>query len=86
MTDAILADYLQLAVPLRMHQLRGRDPDQLAQLGQDQADTITAHGDDILYRGRDTRKAVAALVTGLACLALTSPGGVTFAGQHFGPA
>lgn len=76
----VLAFTLELAVPLRIIELRGARGEERYRLAREAADVIAAHGDDILFRSPrrgGTARATAALITGLACAAF-QPGGVRF--------
>lgn len=74
----LLADTLQMAVPLRIAELRAAPPDQLLAMARQ-----IQHGDDVLYGGTHTAADTGALITTLAVLALTAEGGVDFAGMHW---
>lgn len=79
----LLATMLQALVPLRMLELRDHGQEQLAALARAQVETIAACGDNLLYRGPNTREAFAALLTAVACGALVAEGGVTMLGLHW---
>lgn len=79
---SLLATSLQLAVPLTIWQMRTMEPAQIREVAAGCADVIAAHGDDLLYGGRDCAPAFNALARGLAALA-HQPGGVTFADLHW---
>ncbi|REF00245.1 hypothetical protein [Thermomonospora umbrina] len=78
-----LRDWLLMVVPLRMAELRNRTPDQLMAVGRAQVDALGSRGDVLQYGGRGAGDAAAAMATGLAALALTAEGGVTFSGLHW---
>jgi hypothetical protein len=78
-----LRDTLQLAVPLRIEELRHLDGQQLADIARTGAEVFAGKGDDLQFGGRHCREAFAALVRGLAATALCAWGGVTFAGLHW---
>lgn len=78
-----LHDWLQMAVPLHMAELRTRTPAQLAAVARAQVGVIGSRGDVVQYGGRGAGTAAAALATGLAVLALTAEGGVTFGRLHW---
>jgi len=80
---------LQLAVSIEQMKLAGMTPaDRAAVLTSwtdGAADIIASHGDDVLYRGPhkgDTAKVFTVLARAITALSYT-PGGLTFAGQHF---
>lgn len=80
----LLATMLQALVPVRMSELRhSHSRGQLVELARAQADTIAACGDNLLYRGPNTRKAFAAVLTAVACSALVAEGGITVLGLHW---
>ncbi|WP_289009110.1 hypothetical protein [uncultured Thermomonospora sp.] len=78
-----LHDWLEMVVPLRMVELRDRSAEELAALGRAQTAVIASRGDVLQFGGRGAAQAAAALATGLAALALTSEGGVTFGPLHW---
>lgn len=83
-TPALLP-MLELAVPLRILEVRGLSWELRKELAAEAEQEIASHGDNILFQGAkkgDTARAFVALATGLAVLAL-QPGGVTFAGRHW---
>ncbi len=75
---------LQVAVPLRIAELRIQTAEERMALAREAGQHIASHGDELLFRSKPGRSALAfnRLTTGLAALAFT-PGGVTFAGLHF---
>jgi hypothetical protein len=79
-------DYLALAVPLRMAELRaaGGPTDTDWDSLPDAAHELSAHGDVLLYGGRpgEAARLASGLANAIAVLAF-APGGVTVAGQHF---
>jgi hypothetical protein len=80
-----LMPVLELAVPLRILELRYGSWGVRKALAAEAEQTVAEHGDDLLFGGPTkgaTARAFAALVTGLAVLAL-QPGGVSFAGRHW---
>lgn len=84
-THSLLLTSLEIAVPLRIAELRLMPKDEIEELRAQSAGLIAAHGDDILYKGSregDTAKAFNALATSLAILSF-APGGVSFASSHW---
>lgn len=79
----LLATMLQALVPLRMHELSNHTRQQLVTKGRAQVETIAACGDNILFRGPNTRAAFSALLTAIACGALLAEGGITVLGLHW---
>lgn len=76
---------LELAVPLRIGELRRYTFEQRTILAEEAAQIVSEKGDVILHRSKRKGKTAAAfnaLVTGLACLAF-QPGGVRQFGLHF---
>ncbi len=81
----LLLASLDMAVPVRIAELRGLDVEARLRLGRQAAQVIAAHGDLVLYRSKrrgETAAAWAALVTALAVLAFAE-GGVAFAGRRW---
>lgn len=78
-----LHDWPQMAVPLRMAELRTRTPAQLAAVARAQVGVIGGRGDVVQYGGRGAGTAAAAIVTGLAVLALLPEDGATFGRLHW---
>ncbi|MEY9211585.1 hypothetical protein NI17_009705 [Thermobifida halotolerans] len=76
--DAVLPVAVLTALP----QVARLTPAERRRLAKECADTVTAHGDDLLYGGPHCTTTFAALARGLAAGAL-QPGGVTVAGHHF---
>ena len=75
---------LQAWVPMRMRELRHLSEQALCRLAVECARRVTTNGDSLMLPGKSrTADAWAELVTGLAALALTSPDGVTWRGQHW---
>jgi hypothetical protein len=84
--DVMLVTALECAVPLRVMELRGKPGDELLSLAREAGQHVASHGDVILHRGKkkgETARAFSQLVTGLAVLVLTCPGGADFAGRHW---
>lgn len=80
----LLATMLDALVPLRMHELKTRDKQELASLGRAQVDALASHGDALLYKVKgETALAFKALLTGIACAALVADGGITVLGLHW---
>lgn len=73
---------LSLAVLIALPQVARLTPAERRRLAEECADTVTAHGDDLLYGGPHCTATFTALARGLAAGAL-QPGGVTVAGHHF---
>lgn len=73
---------LEVAVPLRIEEIRDWTHEQRAERASDVATIIASHGDDLLYGGKNCANAFNALALGLACLAF-SPGGVKLFGLDF---
>jgi len=82
--EAILDLSLEAAVPIRMMIAARLDPDTRAARLADPGivDAITAHGDDLLYGGKDCAPSFNRLAEALALMAF-QPGGVTFHGRHY---
>jgi hypothetical protein len=84
-SEMLLRLYLETTVPLLIAD-RKMECNELTKWdirqAQEMLQTIAAHGDDILYRGKNTAKAVTALARALALMAF-APGGVTFLDMHF---
>lgn len=86
-----LPEILQFLVPLRMAELRTESDEHLRTMAQQMnlASIIAGQGDTLQFRSstaqqkRATAETLHALVTGLAILALTHPGGVTALGGHW---
>lgn len=81
----VLVITLQAAVPLHIDKVRRLSAAERSRLARSAADTVAAHGDNILFKSKkagDTAHAFNELARGLAVLAL-QPGGVTFAGCHW---
>jgi hypothetical protein len=76
---SILEITLSAAVPLRIAELAGTSPDRRLALATGAADTLAAHGDDLLYGGEHCRAAFGAVVRALA-IGAYQPGGIHFAG------
>jgi len=71
---------LELAVPLRIEELRSLSENERLSLAAQASEEIASHGDMILHLGTRAGETAAAfnwLVTGLACAAF-APGGVRF--------
>jgi hypothetical protein len=79
----VLLETLRLAVPMHCHELRGIPPEQLREIAQQASTTVATHGDDLMFGGTYCAEAFNALARGLAVLALTAWGGVTFRGAHW---
>lgn len=79
--NAALNATLQMAVPLRIHELAQHAPDERARLLAS-IDTHELHGDDMMFGGLHAGDGIRSMITGLALLAF-APGGVDFAGLHF---
>jgi hypothetical protein len=82
---ALLTGTLAVAVPLWIERYRHVDPEDAQRRSQVCLDVIASRGDQILYRSEKkggTAVAFNHLAEALAILAF-SPGGVTFAGQHW---
>jgi hypothetical protein len=75
---------LEVAVPMRIAELRTLAEGNRLALAREAGQHIAEHGDDLMFRGKPGRSAEAfnQLTTGLAALAF-SPGGVSFAGMHW---
>ncbi|GAA3762406.1 hypothetical protein HDA32_005824 [Spinactinospora alkalitolerans] len=80
--SALLAAMLPTAVLTALPEVAGLTTRERRALAERSADALTAHGDDLVYGGRDCAPTFAALARGLAAAAL-QPGGVTYAGHHF---
>lgn len=78
-----LTSFLDLAVPVEMMRWRDATPEQIEAARAEAAQIVAERGDVIQFKSKGTAESTASLVRGLAVLALTSPGGVTFAGQHW---
>jgi hypothetical protein len=81
----LLADALAIAVPLWIDRYRDMHSEEARRRSQICLDVVAEHGDIILHRSPrkgETAAAFNRLAEGLAILA-RSPGGVTFAGQHW---
>lgn len=74
----LLHTTLQLAVPLRIEELRGLPDGQLVALA-----AAIPHGDDLLYGGDRCRDGMAGLIRGLAVAALVADGGIDYGGLHW---
>lgn len=83
MAEHILPGFLEFAVPLEMQRKAHLDGETLRRLASEDAEAIGARGDVIQYLAKGTAPATAALIRVLACLALATEGGVTFAGHHW---
>ncbi len=75
---------LMVSVPMAIAGLRGKPESWRLERAREAGQFIAEHGDDLLFRGRPGRSAVAfaQMSYGLAALAY-QPGGVTFAGMHW---
>lgn len=78
-TRALLATALQVAVPLRIHELRDWPADARVALARLQADQTAAHGDDLQFGGKHCVTTFNSLAVALAAAAY-QPGGVTLFG------
>jgi hypothetical protein len=81
--DALTAT-LELAVPIRIWELRDRTPEQRARIAKRCAQVVAERGDALMFGGKKGTAAAAfnALAEGLA-VAAYQPGGVSFAGQYW---
>ncbi|WP_159399787.1 hypothetical protein [Streptomyces alboflavus] len=77
----LLPDFLCFLVPIAIHELSSASAEHLAALRTELIEDIAAHGDDLMFGGRDQKSARVALVKALAILA-TAEGGVTILGVH----
>ncbi len=75
---------LAVSVPMRIAELRTRTAEERIALAREAGQHIASHGDELMFRSKPGRSALAfnQLTTGLAALAFI-PGGVDFAGLHF---
>ncbi len=75
---------LEVAVPMRIAELRTLPEGQRQALAAEAGQYIAEHGDELMYRSKKGRAAAAfnQLATGLAALAFV-PGGVSFAGMRW---
>lgn len=74
----LLRETLQLAVPLRIKELRDATAGQLTA-----AAAAVGHGDDLLHGGPYCRQGFAELTRALAIAALLADGGVDYIGLHW---
>ncbi|GAA3032617.1 hypothetical protein FHS39_002539 [Streptomyces olivoverticillatus] len=81
--NPLLMAALGAAVPLHMMKLRRLSSPQCAAIARQCVETIGFQGDALQYGGKGCAEAFNALARGLAALALTADGGVTFAGTHW---
>jgi hypothetical protein len=79
---SLLLISLEVAVPIRIEEIRGWTAEQRMEHGRGLATVIASHGDDLQYGGKHCVDAFVALANALACLAY-APGGVTFSGLTF---
>lgn len=77
-------ELLEVAVPLRITELRVLSDSERQELAGQAGQYIACHGDDLMFRSKkgNSAKAFSQLATGLAALAFC-PGGVSFAGMHW---
>jgi hypothetical protein len=87
-THDLLADHpllemmLPVAVLIALEEIAQLTDTERERRASESATTIGSHGDDLMFGGRHTSDAFAALARALAVLA-HQPGGVTFAGLHW---
>jgi hypothetical protein len=74
---------LQVAVPMEIHRMRRHTVDQRIDTAHECGQIIAQHGDDLMYGGPHCSEAFVAMARGLAALALTAQGGVTWYGIHW---
>ncbi|MFJ9378940.1 hypothetical protein [Streptomyces sp. NPDC101455] len=81
----VLIETLALAVPFHMIELANQSPEQLVAIASTSVSVIGPKGDALQFGGQKGAAAEAfnALARGLAAVALTAWGGVTFAGEHW---
>lgn len=78
----LLEAMLPVAVLTALDDLARLPDTERQHLASEAATTIGSHGDDLMFGGKHTAAAFAALARALALLA-HQPGGVTFAGLHW---
>jgi hypothetical protein len=74
---------LQAWVPMRIRELRDVPAAELQRIAVECSRRVGAQGDQLQYGGHASGDAWAELVTGLAALAILTPGGVTWRGMHW---
>jgi hypothetical protein len=82
MNTDLLNVSLEVAVALRIDEIRGWTVEERVRAARECAGAVASHGDDLQYGGKHTAEAFNKLALGLACLAY-QPGGVTFMGAHW---
>ncbi|GAB3162119.1 hypothetical protein GCM10027258_80500 [Amycolatopsis stemonae] len=78
----LLEAMLPVAVLTALEEISHLTTTERQHLAAEAATTIGSHGDDLMFGGKHTAAAFAALARALAVLA-HQPGGVTFAGLHW---
>lgn len=81
-TETLLAGMLSLAVPLAIDRIRSWDEGHRTARRIEAADFLAHHGDELQFRGKQTRAAFVACVDAVALLSFAD-GGVRFAGLNF---
>lgn len=81
-STAALMVSLEMAVPLKIADLRRVGEYERTALAGEMAEMVAAHADDLMYGGSSCVPTFAALARGLAALAF-KPGGVTFWDRHW---
>jgi hypothetical protein len=85
MVPPALLPSLEVAVPLRVREMRCLCFERRAARAAEAASVIAEHGDDSLFRSKAkgaTRRAFVALASAIA-LGAQQPGGITFVGRHW---
>lgn len=79
---AVLLATLELAVPLHLHEIRGKSDAWRMGEARRCADMVASHGDDLQYGGKHCAAAFNAVARGVA-LGAMQPGGITLHGRHW---
>ncbi|MEU6990319.1 hypothetical protein ABZ953_06610 [Streptomyces sp. NPDC046465] len=80
---SVLADTLDLAVPLAMAELWDCPDKALAAIAREAASIVGSRGDVLLFGGQHCASTFNQLARGLAAMALVAPGGATYLGRHW---
>jgi hypothetical protein len=82
MNQELLTASLEVAVPLRIFEIRDWTLKKRMEVARHCAEVVASHGDDLQFGGKHTADAFNKLALGLAVMAY-QPGGVTFMGRHW---
>ena len=88
-TEDLLRTHLLTTVPLRMHELRGADPDALIRahidpLRGEGERPLSLHAQDLTFNAGHRDRTLRDLTNAIAAAAIVAADGITYLGVHFG--